>query len=424
MGMFGERAGVPTQVALTTVPVAAVLLIGMAACINRQNSDAQAASTDSLSGGPSSTAPRVMTSWSGTHTEPVKDPGLSETAFTVTVPNGWKYVGMILRPGGCHAPALPADGLSWTALSPDGVSAVGQMPGSMWMWASDGTNPAGPQCPAIDITTGNAFLLNIAVPNTHPNATNIEVQPLTAKEQQVLAQQKEQDANAQPQYGMKIKHLVDFGRVRLEYTENGRVVDEQLGVVLTCQEVPSPAMPLLRRPAMVKRNCFTHGTYFVRAPHGHLDEVIAAKLPIPQIDHQWDQDVSQRMGQAFAQMQKASDEQFRANQAHFQQQTDQMLANGRAFQANLKSQTDHALAADRQNQAAIDHAAHRQVNISLDRQDFIDPNTGQRITTSNQYMHNWIGSGGTVVLNDDNTFDPNGVVNPVRESFTELIPLN
>jgi len=411
--------------ARTALQAAAVLLLGMAGCFNRQNGGAEAASTGTPSaGGQSSDASPAKTIWSGTHSEQVKDPGLNETAFTVTVPNGWKYVGTILRPGGCHAPALPADGLSWTALSPDGMSAVGQMPGSAWMWASDGSNPAGPKCPAIDITTANAFLLNIAVPNTHPNATNIQVEPLQAGEQEVLARQKEQDANAPPKYGMKVKNLVDFGRVRLQYTENGRQVDEQLGVILTCQEVASPAMPLLRRPAMTKRNCNTHGLYFKRAPHGHLDEVIAGKLPIPQIDHQWDQDVSQRMQQAFAQMQKASDDQFRANQKLAADQTNQMLANGRAFQENLKNQTDSALAADRQRQAAIDHAAHEQMNVSLNRQDFINPNTGQRITTSNQYTNSWVGSDGTVVLNKDPTYDPNGQINPVRESFTELIPVN
>jgi hypothetical protein len=410
---------------------AAVLLLGLVGCFDRQNGDAEAAATDSSSsagpaarGGQAPAAALIKTSWSGTHTEPVKDPGLNETAFTITVPNGWKYVGMILRPSGCHAPALPADGLSWTAQSSDGVSAVGQMPGSMWMWASDGSNPAGPQCPPIDIATANAFLLNIAVPNLRPNATNIEVEPLKASEQQMLAQQKQQDANATPAYGMKIKHLVDFGRVRLQFEDHGRLVDEQLGVVLTCQESAFPAMPMLRRPAVTKRNCLTHGTYFTRAPHGHLDEVLAGKLPIPQIDHQWDQDVAQRMQQAFAKWRAASDEQFRENQKHFQEQTDRMLANGRTFQANLKSQTDSAIAADRARQAATDHAAHQQVNVSLNRQDFFDPTTGQRITTSNQYMHSWVGSNGTVVLNGDPTYDPNGEINPVRESFTELIPVN
>jgi hypothetical protein len=223
---------------------------------------------------------------------------------------------------------------------------------------------------------------------------------------------------------MQMKHLVDFGRVRLEYSLNGQQVDEQMGVVLTCDETAQPAMPLLRRPAMTKRNCFTHGTYFTRAPHGHLEEVFAGKLPPPQIDHKWDSDVVQQMRQAFGQMQAASDAQFQANQKHFQDQTNQMLANGRAFQANLQNQTNSAMAADAQRQNAIDHAAHQQVLDSLNRQDFVDPNTGRRIETSNQYSHSWIGSDGTVVLNSDPTYNPNGEINPVRESFTELVPEN
>jgi hypothetical protein len=356
--------------------------------------------------------------------EPVEDPGLHQTAFTVTVPDGWKYVGMILRPKGCHAPAVPADGLSWTVLSPDGISAIGQMPGSKWMWQSDGVSPTGPGCAPIDIATGNAFLLNIAVPNTRPNATNIQIQTLTDNEQKILAQARENDANAPPQYGVRIKHLVDFGRVRFEYTENGRLIDEQLGVVLTCDESAQPAMPLLRRPATTRRNCNTHGTYFARAPHGHLQELLNGKLPIPQIDHQWDMRISQQMQQAFAQMQAASDAQFRANQQHFQDQTNQMLANGRAFQAQMQRSTDSSMAAAAASQNAVDHAAQMQMRDSLNRQDFIDPNTGRRIETSNQYTHNWVGSDGTVVLNSDPTFDPNGTINPVRESFTELIPIN
>ena len=63
--------------------------------------------------GGSGTAPKVAVSWSGSHTVEVKDPAEGETAFRIDVPSDWKFVGTILRPGGCHGPATPADGLSY-----------------------------------------------------------------------------------------------------------------------------------------------------------------------------------------------------------------------------------------------------------------------------------------------------------------------
>jgi len=102
-----------------------------------------------------------------------------------------------------------------------------------------------------------------------------------------------------------------------------------------------------------------------------------------------------------------------------------MVAQGKAFQAQQRNSFEHAMANDRAAQDATDHASHLQVLDSLNRQDFIDPTTGQKIETSNQYTHNWISSDkNSVVLGADPTFDPNGVVDPVRESWTELIPID
>ena len=78
-----------------------------------------------------------------------------------------------------------------------------------------------------------------------------------------------------------------------------------------------------------------------------------------------------------------------------------MIKRGQQFQNQLQDQTDHAMAQDRATQASIDHAAQQQVRDSLNRADFIDPNTG-RDETSNQYSHNWISSdGSTVVIGSD-----------------------
>jgi hypothetical protein len=60
---------------------------------------------------------------------------------------------------------------------------------------------------------------------------------------------------------------------------------------------------------------------------------------------------------------------------------------------------------------------------SLDRQTFINPSTGQKIEASDQFNHQWISSDGqSVIQNNDPTFDPNGVVDPIKQSWTELIP--
>ncbi len=46
-------------------------------------------------------------------------------------------------------PELPADGLSYTELAPDGYTAIGQLPGACWFWKSDGfaSNPSARRLP-------------------------------------------------------------------------------------------------------------------------------------------------------------------------------------------------------------------------------------------------------------------------------------
>lgn len=346
------------------------------------------------------------------------------TAFTVQVPDGWKFVGTILRPHGCHAPGLPADGLSYAAVAPDRVTATMQLPGASWSWASDGSSPMGPKCGSIDITSAAAFLLNIAVPMMHPTAKILEVVPLSAKMQQgIEAARRQMEANASGPGHMR--SILDTQSVRIEYNLDGQIVQEQLGTVITCQVFDTPAYPQLRRPARTQRACLAHGIYVKRARKGALDQFVARQLPNAQFDREWDAEISRRMRQAFAAYQKASDEQFQAIQNHYRQVTANMVKRGQEFNDNLAESTRHAMAADRAQQAATDHAAHLQVLDSLNRQDFIDPTTGRKIETSNQYMHNWISSDRSEVLvNNDPTLDPNGLVDPVRESWTELIPVS
>ncbi len=360
--------------------------------------------------------------WSHTVTRPVTDPALNMTAYTVHIPAGWKFTGMLERVGGCHGTLVPADGLAFTALSPDNVTAIEKLPGTSWGWTSDGASGANPRCKPVKISSASEYLLNIALPNLRPDAKNISLVPFTPQMKDGLAKANQQAQSQAPQ-GMKA--TVDAARVRLQYALKGKPVEEILFVIVRCQEIDMPAYSMLHRAAQQRHTCSSPGIAIRRAPQGRLDPLIGKELPPPEIDSQWDQEIQQRMRQQFAEWQKQNDEQFKAIQNHFKEVTNGMMERGQQFQAQQKSSFDNAMAQDRATQGAIDHAAQMQVRDSLNRQDFIDPNTGRRIETSNQFTHNWISSDGqSVVLNSDSTFDPNGLVDPVRQSWTELIPVN
>ena len=308
-----------------------------------------------------------------TRTEKVIDPANNETAFTVQVPQGWSFVGTILRPGGCHAPAVPADGLSFSAVAPDHVTAAMQLPGSYWDWASDGSSPRGAKCKTLNINSAVSFLLNIVIVNVHPSAQILGIVPLSP---QMKAGVEAAQRNLAAKATNTTRNTMDTGSVRIEYNLNGQIVDEQLGTVVTCMEVNFPAYPQMRRPARLQRTCQSHGIYVKRALKGHLDELVERHLQNPNLDQQWDAHISEQMRQAFAAYQKASNDQFASIQQHYREVTAGMIQRGKEINDNLAASTRSAMNADNQKTAAMQHAAHLQVLDSLNRQDFIDPETG------------------------------------------------
>ncbi|MGA8937975.1 MAG: hypothetical protein WB439_02310 [Acidobacteriaceae bacterium] len=394
--------------------VAIAMLIGVAACNSQQRSSRTTTHPNAAS-----QKHAVDVTWSSTTKVDVKDPGYGMTAFTFDVPVGWKFVGTILRPSGCHAPAVPAAGLSDTVLSPDGITAIEKLPGVTWSWTSDGTNILGPKCPSnVNIVTADAFLLNIAIPNLRPDATVVKVLPNPQSVLDAIAKNNEQGEAQLQSHGLRGKVINDFGRVRITYVRNGQPVEEIVSAVIHCTEIP-----VLRpmRGFHTQRNCSTPGTFVTRAPKGSLDAV--KQLAPPAINPEWDNRVSQDMGAAFRQAQAASDRQFQSNMAIARRQTEQIVQNGQQFDRQLKASTDASMQADAARQHAIDDSAHQTALHSLDRQTFINPNTGQKIEASSEYNHQWISSdGSTLIQNQDPSFDPNGTVYPISQSWTELVP--
>jgi hypothetical protein len=63
------------------------------------------------------------------------------------------------------------------------------------------------------------------------------------------------------------------------------------------------------------------------------------------------------------------------------------------------------------------------VNFASDKADYINPATGQQLNIDYNANHSWGSTDGYgVVQNSDTTFNPNGVVDPVRSTFVELVP--
>jgi hypothetical protein len=314
------------------------------------------------------------------------------------------------------------------------VTAIVALPGVTWSWnTSEQQRKFMEQahCPGIDIDSAASFLVNIAVQNLHPNAKVIEVLPLLPEGQANLAKQLEQMKQSNTamaaQYHQEPQKLtLDGARVRVQYERDGKPVEELIVSVVSC--TGSKQMALYGQPASEQRLCTSRGTWMTRTRQGHLDELMArpeykALGKTLTINHDWDNRLAADMQAAFQRAQAQNNAQFQANLKANQAQFDQRIQQQKQFDANLRAHTDQVLAQDRARQQAIDDSAHQTALYSLDRQEFKNPNTGQTIEASSQYNHQWVSSdGSTLIQTNDHSYDPNGQVYPVNQSWTELVP--
>jgi hypothetical protein len=363
--------------------------------------------------------------------EAVTDPQYSMTAFTIDVPANWKFAGAIARDGGCHS---TGPSMKFTMTSNDGITSVIALAPVQWNWSSDKNFQlsllhAG--CTVMDFQSAAAFLINIAIPSARPNAHIEALLPLTPEGQASIKaqQQRANESNNQmaARYGIKpMKTVIDGARVKVDYVRNGKPVEEMFVSVIDCQE--SQVQMGFRAPISTNVHCSNRGLTIMRAPKGQLDAFVArpeiADLSKSvQVNPEWMSRVNADAKAAFDAAMKKNHDQFESFMKNAQAQHDAALEQGREFQEMQKRKTAAAMSADRANQAAIDDAAHRTVLYSLDRQDFIDPNTGKTIEASSLYSHQWISSDqSTLIQTNDPTLDPNGVVYPVSQSWTELVP--
>ncbi|MBS0508283.1 MAG: hypothetical protein JSR53_12970 [Proteobacteria bacterium] len=376
-------------------------------------------------------AAALAVSWSGANALNVADPAYGVTAFTVGVPTGWKFAGAVVRDASCHG---HGPGLKSIALAPDGATAIGFFPGYGWSWTSNAfisQSMARTGCPGSQITSAADFLVKVAVPNLHPNARVLAVQPMPQDRQAALAQQLAQMRQMTEQTAAQFRKpppvlTLDGAQVRVAYDDQGRAMEELLRSVVDCTETTMPGMG--PQPAFTQRMCGSRFVFFVRAPQGQLDALLASpqledlsKLTRP--EPAWSQRVAADQQRQFQQNEARRNADFQANLRANQAQHEAMLQRGRQFQQQQRQQFERSQAADRATVAAMQDGAHRQVLSTLGRQEFVNPGTGQIVQGSANYNHQWISSDGrSMIQNNDHQFNPNGVVNPISQSWTPLVP--
>jgi hypothetical protein len=409
--------------------VLAVLGTGILGCQQKNNN----AAGQSGSGSASTSARSSKVSWSGARQVEIPDPHYGIVAATLNIPDGWKFAGTMVRTQGCHA----SQGASrvFTALAQDGITASVALPGFSWGWSS---SPSMVQrmavqqhCPGIDITTAAKFLTDFAVPTLHPHAKIVGLLPLPPEAQANLEKQHEQlvqQAAGIPEQFRMQNQTLDGGRVRVQYIRNGTPVEEMITVWVSCYESTMPAPFKSGEPPSQLRHCSTpNGVFIVRAPQGHLDDVLAAwQQPHAKeltasfkVNPEWQNRVFQDGQAAAQQSMAASNAMFQQSMANSRAQFGAMVQRGQAFQAQQQSSFNSAMANDRAKQAQIDASAHNMVNYSLDRQDYVNPANGQTVTATSGYNHQYVDQSGNTMVQSNN---PMSHAQAVSEGWTELVP--
>jgi hypothetical protein len=289
----------------------------------------------------------------------------------------------------------------------------------------------GTGCSAVTVQTPAEFLLRVAVPMLHPNATVEGIEPLTESGQAALQKQlatMQQQAQGLPNPQFAARNLTLTGaRVRVAYTFQGKPAEEMITAVVNCSDHTMPSGVRRVDTPTVTRQCTERGTTIVRAPSGQLDAVMNApaiknQLASLKVNGEWAQKIQQEQMNEFQAKERQMNGMFTSFMRQNQAQFDKEIANDRAQDAQREASTQHAMAADRATQASIDAAAHAQVNYSLNRRDYTDPSTGRTVTLSNQFDHQWMSADGrTVVQVDDPSFNPDREL-PFQGPFTELVP--
>jgi hypothetical protein len=332
----------------------------------------------------------------------VNDPVYQINAATIQIPAGWRFAGAVVRPQDCHSGGT---NLKFTAQSPDGLSAISQLPGVAWNWTSSKSMERimyQMNCPPIALQSAGNFLVNIAVPAMHEKATIVAVLPFDAPSQALLAKEQAEKNQALQQmaasYGQQAgKVVIEGARVRVQFQLNSHAIDEEIYTSITCTDSITPGT--MMEAASRSRSCTTNSIMVARAPQGQLDALVNS-VPFlnlgknARVNPEWQNRVAQNQQAAFQKQQAASNAAFRAVMANGDAARRKRMADSQAYLANEKAGYAQHNAAEANRRAVVSEGSHQVSLYAADRADFINPATGQKIEADGGYNHQWMSSDG------------------------------
>jgi hypothetical protein len=318
------------------------------------------------------------------------------------IPSDWKAEGGVQWVSGMTRCPANIVQVNWRAVSPDGLTGFEIMPTYAWSWSDDpvlqqsiqnsAANNMG--CDARPPMRAADFLTGMVIPGRRQGARVIRAEPLPSvarAEQERMAK-----GYAQMIQGGYMRYVqADAGRVRLEYSINGKPVEEWLSANTYVTASPMASTAGMMNGSMAQTaNSFQNSAYniiAVYAPKGALDGnaklyamMVASIRPNPQY--------------------QAAVSQWLSSMGRIQQQgaidRHKIWRDAQAYIANSIQQT-YA-----ENQASQNRQAEQFGQMMRGVETYVDPRSNERVELTAGWTGAWSNGKGEYILVDSPNINP------------------
>jgi len=325
-------------------------------------------------------------------------------AMTLLIPTDWQFQGGAQwgQFSGCTTSRVQTSFKSGTA---DGQLAVELYPAYYWQWSDDPSTQQFMQranqqkaqvqakpCDIMQPMSAADFVRRYTVPKLRPGKQIVAVEPWPEVLQEVQQSARETEASwARTTTPQQVRS--DVARARLQYSLNGKPVEEWIAVIVTCNARVLPTYNIRSGQGKATRyDCSAYSMFALRAPQGELTarqnffRMIAKTI---RFDPNWQAQVN-GVASNIAKVEQKGVADRAAIQAKSAQDIAKIQNEGYAEREKIK-----------------DASAASYTQTLRDLETYKNPNTGETVELSSLYGHAWTNDKGEYLLVDHAGFDPN-----------------